>query len=43
MGKIFVNPVYQRKSNRRKMAYRAGKELVEPARAFAEQWLGEIK
>lgn len=40
---IFVNPVYERqKGNYWKMAFRAGKEVVEPARAFAEQWLEEI-
>ena len=41
--KIFVKPVYERKGNRWKMAFRAGKEVVEPARAFAGQWIGEIK
>lgn len=41
--KIFVNPAYEHKSNRWKMAFRAGKEVVEPARAFVEQWLSEIK
>lgn len=41
--KIFVNPAYEHKSNRWKMAFRAGKEVVEPTRAFVEQWLSEIK
>lgn len=41
--KFFVNPAYERKSNRWKMAFRAGKEVVEPARAFVQQWLTEIK
>ena len=41
--KKFVNPVYERKSNRWKMAFRAGKEVVEPARAFVQQWIIEIK
>lgn len=41
--KIFVNPAYERKSNRWKMAFRAGKEVVEPAKAFVQEWLKEIK
>jgi hypothetical protein len=41
--KIFVNSAYESKSSRWKMAFRAGKEVVEPARAFVEQWLAEIK
>lgn len=41
--KVFVNPVYERKSNRWKMAFRAGKEVVEPARKFVQDWLAEIK
>jgi hypothetical protein len=41
--KIFVNPKYEGKSKQWKMAFRAGREVVEPARAFVEQWMGEIK
>lgn len=41
--KYFVNPAYERKSDRWKMAFRAGKEVVEPARAFVQEWLNEIK
>jgi hypothetical protein len=41
--KKFVNPAYEKKSNRWKMAFRAGKEVVEPARAFVHQWIAEIK
>lgn len=41
--KIFTDNKYERKSNRWKMAYRAGKEVVEPARAFVQQWISEIK
>lgn len=41
--KIFTDSKYERKSNRWKMAYRAGKEVVEPARAFVQQWISEIK
>ena len=43
-GKMFfVNPVHEKKSNRWKMAFRAGKEVIEPARAFVQQWINEIK
>ena len=41
--KFFVNPVYERKSSRWKMAFRAGKEVIEPARAFVQQWINEIE
>ncbi len=41
--KVFTDSKYERKSNRWKMAYRAGKEVVEPARAFVQQWISEIK
>jgi hypothetical protein len=41
--KIFVNPDYERKDNRWKMAFRAGKEVVEPAREFVQKWISEIK
>lgn len=41
--RVFVNTAYERKSNRWKMAYRAGKEVVETARTFVQQWLQEIK
>ncbi len=40
---IFVDPAYERKSSRWKMAFRAGKEVVEPARAFVQQWMSEIQ
>lgn len=40
----FVNPVYEKqKSSYWKMAFRAGKEVVLPAREFVQQWLAEIK
>lgn len=39
---VFVNPAYERKDRRWKMAFRAGKEVVEPARAFVEKWMEEI-
>jgi hypothetical protein len=41
--KIFVNPAYEDNDSRWKMAFRAGKEVVEPSRAFVQQWLQEIK
>ncbi|HEY0678158.1 MAG TPA: hypothetical protein VGD17_07720 [Chitinophagaceae bacterium] len=40
---IFANPEYEKKDYRWKMAFRAGKEVIEPARAFVQQWLVEIK
>jgi hypothetical protein len=40
---LFENQQYERKDYRWKMAFRAGKEVVEPARAFAQQWVDEIK
>lgn len=41
--KIFVNPVYESKGNRWKMAFRAGKGVITTARTFAQQWISEIK
>jgi hypothetical protein len=40
--RVFVNPVYERKDNRWKMAFRAGKEVVEPAREAIQKWIEEI-
>ena len=40
--KYFVKPEYERKDNRWKAAFRAGKESVEAARTFAQRWLDEI-
>jgi soluble cytochrome b562 len=40
--KYFVNPAYERKSNYWKMAFRAGKEVVEPARSFVKEWVNSI-
>ncbi len=40
--KYFVKPEYERKGDRWKLAFRAGKSAVESARAFAQQWLNEI-
>jgi hypothetical protein len=41
--KIFVNPVYERKDSRWKMAFRAGKEVIEPAREAVQKWMDEIQ
>jgi hypothetical protein len=41
--KVFVNPKYEGKNRRWKMAYRAGKEVVEPSREFVQLWITEIK
>ena len=40
--KVFVNPLYERKGNQWKMAFCAGKEVIEPAREFVQQWIAEI-
>ena len=41
--KVFVNPVYEKKSKDWKLAYRAGKETTDLVRAAAEKWLSEFK
>jgi hypothetical protein len=41
--KVFVNQAYERKHANWKYAFRAGKEVTETVRAFAEQWIKEIK
>lgn len=41
--KIFVKPEYEHKDSRWKMAFRAGKEVVEPARGFVQKWIDDIK
>jgi len=40
--KKFVNPVYEGKSYDWKQIYRAGADVIDPARKFAEQWLTEL-
>lgn len=40
--KVFVNPNYERKGNRWKMGFRAGKEVVETARSIVQVWIEEI-
>ena len=43
-GKMrFANAQYEQKPPRWKLAYRAGKDATEKARAFAQAWLGELK
>ncbi|HVV02617.1 MAG TPA: hypothetical protein VHC96_00280 [Puia sp.] len=41
--KRFVNPTYQAKNNEWKMIYRAGKEVYEQTKPFAEQWIKELQ
>ncbi|MBS1653277.1 MAG: hypothetical protein JSU05_00405 [Bacteroidetes bacterium] len=41
--KYFANPVYEGKSNEWKMIFRAGKEVYDVTRPFAEQWLKELQ
>jgi hypothetical protein len=40
---VFVNREYESKPSDWKMAFRAGKEPTEKARAFAKAWLAELK
>jgi predicted SAM-dependent methyltransferase len=41
--KLFVNQDYERKNSTWKLCYRSGKETVESARKFAQNWLSELK
>ncbi len=41
--KYFRDQQFENKGNQWKMAFRAGKGVVEPARTFVKQWLEEIK
>jgi predicted phage tail protein len=41
--KRFVNPAYEGKRTEWKQGYRAGREVTEQARAFAEKWLSDLK
>jgi hypothetical protein len=41
--KRFVNPAYESKNREWKQGFRAGKDVTEMARTFAQQWLGELK
>ncbi len=41
--KRFVNAAYEGKGTEWKQGFRAGKDVTEPARAFAKQWLAELK
>ena len=40
---VFVNPAYEAKSPAWKLCFRSGREAVEGARKFAQQWLNELK
>ena len=40
---VFVNQEYERKDQQWKLFFRAGKEPVEAARKFANNWLSELK
>lgn len=40
--KYFVNPKYEAQNPQWKMGFRAGKEVTETARVFAQQWLKEL-
>ena len=40
---VFVNQEYERKDNQWKLFFRAGKEPVEAARTFANNWLSQLK
>jgi hypothetical protein len=40
---VFENPVYEKKDDKWKKGYRAGKEATEAARAFAQAWLKELE
>lgn len=41
--RYFTDKNYESKSMYWKMAFRAGKEVVEPARAFAQEWIQSIQ
>jgi hypothetical protein len=40
--KIFTNPVYEQKNGQWKACYRAGKEVTDVGRSFAQEWLAEL-
>jgi hypothetical protein len=40
--KIFVNPKYEKKPYLWKLCFRSGKETLEEARKFAQNWLNEL-
>jgi hypothetical protein len=40
--KYFINKEYERKGNRWKMAFRAGKDAIGTAREMVQQWINEI-
>ena len=40
--KVFVNPAYEGKPSEWKLIFRAGREVYEVAKPFAESWLKEL-
>lgn len=40
--KKFVNPLYEAKAYDWKQVFRAGKDVIEPAMTFAQQWIKEL-
>lgn len=41
--KLFVNPDYEKKDYQWKLFFRAGKETIDAARKFSQNWLNELK
>jgi hypothetical protein len=41
--RFFTNPAYEAKPETWKMAFRAGRDATEGARAYAKAWLAELK
>lgn len=41
-ARVFANPAYESKPSNWKLCFRAGRETVEAARSFAQQWLNEL-
>jgi hypothetical protein len=42
-GSMFADPAYERKDDKWKMCFRAGKQVVGAAREEAKKWLDELK
>jgi hypothetical protein len=40
--KRFVNPAYESKPSNWKLAFRAGKDVTETVRAYAQQWMSQL-
>jgi len=41
--KMFVNQTYENKNTEWKQGFRAGKEVTETSRTFAQKWLSELE